>query len=313
MTTIYISHALEDRDYVDQLVPLLEKSGQRLRYFRNFNAVSGMVESISEQLDDADVFLVVVSSSSMKSANVMMELGRAKVQAEAGDKVVMPLLIEDIPLSGVFRKWGVVFAYGKSIEEIAGRITSEISSFEEARRSKKVQARVVEEDLSRFVDATIETQRASESLNRRTAYGWYATGAIALGAGLAWTANLLAYAVKPDFTPDLTKMISMGLSNIIAIGFLGALGKYGFALGKSYMGESLKSSDRIHAIQFGQFYLRAFGSRLTPAEVRDAFQHWNIDRDTSFSPLNSAEIDPQVLAVVGQIVAGLAAKKDEKG
>lgn len=313
MTTIYISHAFEDREFVDALVPLLEKSGQRLRYFRNFNSDTGMVESITEQVDDADVFLVIISSSSIKSANVMMELGRAKVQAEAGEKVVMPLLIEDIAVPGLFRKWGVVFAYKKSKEEVAGLVISNISSFEEARRSRRAQAKVVEEDLSKFVDATIETQRKSEVLHRHTAYGWYGAGALALGVGVIWTANLLSYAVKPDFAPDLSKMISMGLANIVAIGFLGALGKYGFSLGKSYMGESLKSSDRIHAIQFGQFYLRAFGSRLTPAEVRDAFQHWNIDRDTSFTALTSAEIDPQVLAVVSQIVTGLAVKKEEKG
>ena len=61
------------------------------------------------------------------------------------------------------------------------------------------------------------------------------------------------------------------------------------------MDESLKNSDRIHAISFGKFYLQAFGNDATPEEVKDVFQHWNISSDNSFSGLNAEMIEPNIL------------------
>lgn len=75
-----------------------------------------------------------------------------------------------------------------------------------------------------------------------------------------------------------------------------------FALGKSYISESLKCSDRIHAIAFGKFYLQAYGETATWADLKEVFQHWNIDRTSTFSSLDSAQIDPQILSLLADVV-----------
>ncbi|WP_413711756.1 hypothetical protein [Rhizobium sp. Rhizsp82] len=103
--------------------------------------------------------------------------------------------------------------------------------------------------------------------------------------------------------------ISLLILNIVMIGVLAALAKYAYSLGKSYMSESLKSSDRIHAIQFGKFFLRAYGDRLTPSEVKEAFQHWNIDRNSTFSTLDPAHIDPQIYSLITQLVSAVRSGK----
>ena len=102
------------------------------------------------------------------------------------------------------------------------------------------------------------------------------------------------------------------LLNVIAIAILAASARYAYSLGKSYMSESLKSSDRIHAIQFGKFFLRAFGSRATTAEIREVFQHWNIDRTSTFSSLDASQIDPQIVNIVVQLVSAVTGKKQNK-
>lgn len=76
------------------------------------------------------------------------------------------------------------------------------------------------------------------------------------------------------------------------------------------MSEALKSSDRIHAIQFGKFFLRAYGSKANSTEIREVFQHWNIDRTSTFSSLDAAQIDPQIVSMVVQIVSAISGKKD---
>ncbi len=313
MATIFISYASRDQQYADILSRLLTDADHRIYYGGNLlSAGKDMSATIDDAMEKADVFVVLVSSASVQSANIMMELARAKVQAEARLSTVIPLLIEDIPVPGVFRRWGVVFGYNIDVTEVFGKLLTEISSFEESKKEAAARKKEVEHDLSEFVEHAIQTQRNVGKTNRRMAYGCYTGGALALGAGLWTTFEAFLRATDATFVLDTGRMISAGLANVVAIGFLGALAKYGYSLGKSFMSEALKSSDRIHAIQFGQFYLKAFGSRLSPAEVRDAFQHWNIDRNSTFSALDSSEIDPQIISLAGQIAAVALGKKSEK-
>jgi len=87
----------------------------------------------------------------------------------------------------------------------------------------------------------------------------------------------------------------LALKSIVVIGLLGACSKYAFTLGKSFMSESLKSADRMHAISFGKFYLKVYGSDATWPELKEVFQHWNIDRSSSFSSQTTAEFDPKII------------------
>jgi hypothetical protein len=67
------------------------------------------------------------------------------------------------------------------------------------------------------------------------------------------------------------------------------------------MSESLKCSDRIHAIGFGKFYLKAYGEKATWLELKEVFQHWNIDRSSTFAALDSSQIDPQIIALISNV------------
>ena len=86
-----------------------------------------------------------------------------------------------------------------------------------------------------------------------------------------------------------------------------------FSLGKSYSSESLKSSDRIHAIRFGEFYLRAFGDKTKWEELKEVFQHWNIDRNSSFASLDVSQFDPKILESLTDLIKVVGGSKDEKG
>jgi hypothetical protein len=44
-----------------------------------------------------------------------------------------------------------------------------------------------------------------------------------------------------------------------------------------------------------QFYLRAFGEKTQWAELKEVFQHWNIDRNSSFSTLDASSFDPKFI------------------
>lgn len=313
MAKIFISHSSRNKEYADAFAEGLIEFGHQPLYDTNLLSIGSEWSKVIEQaLDDADVIVVLISKESIESSWVLSEIGRAKVLADGGRKLLMPIIIDDIPLPDILRQWLALMGRGRPPREVAAEVALNVASFEGRRRHQATQLREVEQDLSAFVDDAINTQKTAGTNNMRAAYVCYVSGAVSLVFGLGLAVHALKKALDLTANLEPSRMIAVGIANVIAIGFLGALAKYGYALGKSFIGESLKSADRIHAIQFGKFYLKAYGSRLSPQEVREAFANWNIDRGSSFATLDVSEIDPQIISIAGHIAAAIIAKKDSK-
>lgn len=313
MAKVFISHSNRNKDYTEEFAQGLVEFGHQPLYDSTLLSIGSNWREILEQaLDDAEVIVFLISLESLESTWVLNEIGRAKALASGGQKLLIPVIIDDIPVPDILRQWLALMGRGRPAREVAGEVALAIVDFEGRREKQETRIREVEQDLSKFVDEAIQTQKIEGKNNRRAAYLCYTGGAIALLVGLALMTGALERAMDPQTVLEPSRMAAVGIANIVAIGILSALAKYGYSLGKSFMSEALKSADRIHAIYFGQFYLKAYGSRLTPGEVREAFANWNIDRGSTFSTLNAAEIDPQIISVAGQLVAAVIGKKDTK-
>jgi hypothetical protein len=83
---------------------------------------------------------------------------------------------------------------------------------------------------------------------------------------------------------------------VAIVAMLVALARYAFSLGKSFMVESLRNSDRRHAISLGEFYIKAFPDRLDWTILKDIFQQWNIDKGSAFLTQDGKDFDPELLA-----------------
>lgn len=57
------------------------------------------------------------------------------------------------------------------------------------------------------------------------------------------------------------------------------------------MVESIRSSDRAHAIGLGRLYLKLFKSKFKWEELRDVLQNWNIDKGSAFINLDAKELE----------------------
>ena len=68
----------------------------------------------------------------------------------------------------------------------------------------------------------------------------------------------------------------------------------------------------MHAISFGKFYLRVFGSNASWPEVKEAFQHWNIDRSSTFSNLATSEFDPKMFESLIELAKVVSSEKAKK-
>jgi len=97
--------------------------------------------------------------------------------------------------------------------------------------------------------------------------------------------------------------IFVGFKSIDIILLLIASSKYSFTLAKSYMSESLKIADRIHAISFGKFYLQVFNDQINPKEIKEIFRDWNINyQNNYFSSQTTADYDPKLIEKIIELI-----------
>jgi hypothetical protein len=193
-----------------------------------------------------------------------------------------------------------------------------IDTFAGVKAARQVERSEIQERIERkaadYIEEALKSLGTRERQFRRIALMWYGAGFIALIGGIATTVILsrdamLRLALPSNQWPTFAYL---ALKSIIIIGLLVATSKYSFTLGRSYMTESLKNADRVHAISFGKFYLGAFGERATWPEIKEAFQHWNIAKDSAFSSLDSKEFDPNFVGALVEVAKVAGAKASGK-
>jgi len=315
MAKIYLSYSRKDGDFARLLSARLQSAGHEVVIDTDTLMPGEDWRSLlSEGLKSADAFVVLLSASSLSSQYTLMEVGSARAYAsEIGKPIVIPIMIDDVEIPLPLQDIQILFAKDRDIEKIFAELTRTLSitaARDEARRQKAEEAaKKIELTAAHYIRDAIEAQKKYEIRNKKSWEYWYISGFASLLLGIIFASLTLSYPRNNENWIGLAEII---VTNVIVIGFLGACSRYAFSLGKSYISESLKASDRIHAISFGHFYLNAFGERVEWSELKEAFQHWNIDRSSTFSGLDASQIDPQILTLFGQMAAAFGSKSKEK-
>ena len=81
------------------------------------------------------------------------------------------------------------------------------------------------------------------------------------------------------------------VKTILLSGLMIAITRYLFMLGKSFMVEAIRISDRAHAIGLGKLYLQLYKSKFEWTELKDVLQNWNIDSGSAFINLDAKDIE----------------------
>lgn len=165
---------------------------------------------------------------------------------------------------------------------------------------KKIAKKKAEEKLERtaasFVQDSITELSKRENRLKLQANIWYIIGFVALILGVIIGVYFsTSDTTSSDSTINIVYIIAR---NVLIIALLVVASRYSFNLGKTYMNESLKNADRIHAISFGKFYLQVFGSDIKQDELREVFKEWNTNQESAFLKLDSKEIDPKILETI---------------
>jgi hypothetical protein len=317
MAKIYLSYSRKDAEFAHALDKALMANGHQPVLDTIARAPGQDWRSIfAEGLKTADAFVVLISQPTL-SQHSLWELGTARTYASSvGKPAIISVAIEPLEVPLALRDIDVLFAEDKDINRIVREIDRAIAASEGRAVAREKKAKEVAQKIQlnavEYIGKAVAGQQRSEQDNKRAGRTWHFIGFAALLLGIAFV--LVSINLRPA-GHDWMSLTATLVTNVIVIGFLGACSRYAFALGKSYISESLKASDRLHAIAFGEFYLNAFGGQATWNELKEVFQHWNIDRTSTFSGLDASQIDPQILALIGQFASSIGgqAKSKEKG
>lgn len=317
MATIYLSHILGDLEFAQNLGRHLIESGHIIQsYTEAITPGQDWRNTLSDDLKFSDVFISIISEKSLNSKSLLMELGSARAYAsDTGGMLIIPVIIDQIPYPEFVQDIQTIHNPKRNIAVICNEINKGIAAFIGRRAAKEQKqeaaSKRLETNATQYIEEALKSLRASEAKLKNRGEYWYIVGVLIIFFGIGFTLYALnTYNIQTDYKWPGVAIV--GLKTAIIVTLLAAAAKYSFILGKSYTCEYLKSSDRIHAISFGKFYLQAFEVNSSWSELKEVFQHWNIDKPSSFSSQDAAQFDPKLLDTALEVVKSIAAKKEEK-
>lgn len=257
----------------------------------------------------SDVIIPIITSYSLKSKNFLNELIQLRnYTSQRNDKLLIPVVAgginyENFPESIL----SINFITLKNklseneIDEVVKKINDAINSFLGKKLATDEQAQEIKEKIETtapsYINETLSELIIREKKQSNSGRFWYCLGFVSLVSGIAiaiWFSNTTLSVFKEQENWSLTTFYA--LKSVFIIIILIAASKYSFTLGKSYMSESLKIADRIHAISFGKFYLQIFNDKINPEEIKEIFRDWNINNQiNNFSNQSSSDYDPKII------------------
>lgn len=326
MSKIYLSYQHEDVKLIRKIGNDLNKQGYETIMDETIMKVGiDWRKELLKELKTSDGVLVLITENSLNSKYVISEIGttRAFIDENENKKFLIPVIYGDIEIPDFIKDIYCIKLTDDNYEKAIEKIVLSISNFlgkKEAVEEKQTQEKtIIETKAAEYIkEATIALNKR-ENHNKIIAYACYFIGILTLLLGVQFAINgLNSISQVQDIiskTPNaiLITIIILLLKSIIIIGLLLSCSKYTFTLGKSFMHEALRNADRIHAISFGEFFIKAYGDKISSyAEINEIFQNWNIDKSSSFKELDANSYDPRFSENLIEIIKTLSEKIKEK-
>ncbi len=317
MARIYISYSDKDKELTYQLAQKLRDYGQEI--IIDTEELTPGVDwrsKMSNALKMADGAIAIITEHSMNSQFVLTEIGQARAYS---GKFFIPIIFGDIPIPPIIQDIQCLIADPNDLNSVIDKVIKAISFYdtklkiEQEKEAKKIEK--IETNASEYVGAAMEKLGQRESRNKLIGNIWYALGFICLFGGVVFG----VFGIKEFLSTEKiavyiqwTVVVILTIKTAVIIGLLIACSKYSFTLGKSYINEALKNADRSHAISFGKFYLDAYGASAKWEELKEAFQYWNINNESSFSKIDTNQYDPKFVELVVELSKIISSRTDKK-
>lgn len=322
MAKIYLSYQHQDLDLIKKIGDDLKNRGHITIMDETIMKVGvDWRKELLSELKSSDGLLVLITKNSLNSKYVISEIGttRAFIDENENKKFLIPVIYGDIQIPDFISDLYCIRLTDENYNDAINKIDTSISSFigkKVAVEEKETQKReFIERKASDYIITATDALKKRENNNKIVAYFCYSIGFLTLIAGVFFAIDGLKVVSEVtnsfEITPNIVwvTIITLLLKSIIIIGLLLTCSKYTFTLGKSFMHEALRNADRLHAISFGEFFIKAYGDKISSySEVNEIFQNWNIDKSSSFYELNTDTYDPKFSENLIDIIKTLTEK-----
>jgi len=176
---------------------------------------------------------------------------------------------------------------------------------------KQVQDKI-EIKVPEFVKSAISVLEKKEKDFADKSQTWNDHGSIALGIATVSALVALIYG-SFEFNSAAKENIDwfffsfLLVKGLIIVSLFGAFAKHAYTVGNAYMHESLKRSDRMHAINFGKLYLEVYGNDVSQNDMKSIFENWNLDSDSAFTKVKVSNFEPKIVEQVTQMIQAVTA------
>ena len=296
---VFISYPHKEHSFVKEMASILEANGFVVFYDDYIAPGSNWSEVLSKELTSAEAVIIVFSEEF--NTNVTSEAKMAYARSLSNDEngpLIIPIVIgrkSNIPieLSGI----QYISIENSTQLEYIDPLLFALNTYDAKRKKKQEKEQKAEErrdkNFQSFIEPVIERLKESETKNKRIAYKLYVLSAFILI--LPIIVAIIFLCRTDTFNGEHGSLILTSIVYLIIAILIVSLSRYLFTLANAFMVESIRSSDRIHAISFGRFYLSAFEEEATREEFFKIFSTWNIDNGaTIFRTQSSADYDPKL-------------------
>lgn len=307
---VFISYAYQDKDKAFYLKERLEKNGYEVLGGFNLKLGENFKSVLNAELLKADAVVMLITKYYTESKFASKEAATAYAYSAAGKEIkLFPIVFDEGQLPSFLDSILYLPVRNDDFEDVSIKLFASLNLLREDKESLK---RTTEEEtatfkvsMSAFIKGTLDRLEKNERRNRIMAYICYIASCICLAFSVLFSLHRtnIVFQIK-----EWQMVVSKTISGVLTLVLILALGRLLFILGKSFMVEAIRNSDRIHAISFGEFYLNAYGKVATRDEVREVFGNWNIDNGSSFISQSPKDYDPQILE---NLVLAVEASKDK--
>lgn len=295
---IYLSYSSKDGELGDKLYDKLKHNGQDVFSAYTVTSATRMRKQIEA---DVYIFLVTKNFSDDPLTHNDMMAALPLEGMENLEKLVLPVVFSGAALPTELQSYLYLAAEisnpdeTNDIDDLCIQVLQALEKIKLNKEQKKATAIEVnaklEKDFSDFLTPAKEKLRNNEKQNKKLAYACYCMAALILilsiSISIFKTCKIFSFDSWQQSIAELS-----GLALILAL--LISLSRLSFTMGKSFMVESIRNSDRLHAISFGESFLKAYGNDASREEIREVFSDWNIDSGAAFPTQSSQEYDPQI-------------------
>lgn len=182
-----------------------------------------------------------------------------------------------------------IFSSDKGRAFLLTNFTQIASEYEEEKEQLRES---IESEGYKYLDNIIAELRDKEKKNKYKSYGCYIFSFLFLLGIMCYSLYRVSHFSNEIFADNIKMQIIICIYFTILLGITLAISRFLFLMGKSFMVESIRNSDRAHAIGLGKLYLQLYRDNFEWKELKDVLQNWNIDSGSAFITLDSKDIVP---------------------